>query len=376
MNLNGEFSDWLATNQVDENFLLRNLTGQSFPQWAVAPEAYGACDAAGVSADEAWALASRSLAAALPRLSRLIRYIHSRAPKCLEPKDGKPERAFTYDHGRRQLPFVSCSYRGTASDVLTIAHEFSHAVQIVASRNSVMPPLAREVCAFIGEHALLDWVRNSASPLSPHLEAAWAADNQSYMGVDAERLRKALAIRSGAYDYRWNYPVARVLACAIWRHWERAEVVKFFRSGHQAPYLLIGGTQAHQVPASRFDLPPLPADGGDTINLYRQIGVATLLDLQESDQTAPPDMELSRRYETLLGYMQSRSLFIALDSGHVPIGYATWQRDGVTIATAHSCVPHTDRLPLFLKSLSRTCPDVGRAVERACQAGEIERAAS
>ncbi|MBN7776745.1 hypothetical protein JYP49_05725 [Nitratireductor aquimarinus] len=138
-----------------------------------------------MSAEDAWALASQSLAAALPRLARLIRFVRNRAPKCLEPKAGKPERAFTYDHGRRQLPFVSCNYRGQASDILTVAHEFSHALQIVASAGSAMPPLAREVCAFIGEHALLDWARQNASPLLPRLEAAWAADNQCYMGADA-----------------------------------------------------------------------------------------------------------------------------------------------------------------------------------------------
>lgn len=373
MNLNGEFSDWLATNQVDENFLLRHLTGKPFSRQAFDPESAAVGEVADMSAEDAWALASQSLAAALPRLARLIRFVRNRAPKCLEPKAGKPERAFTYDHGRRQLPFVSCSYRGQASDILTVAHEFSHALQIVASANSAMPPLAREVCAFIGEHALLDWARQNASPLLPRLEAAWAADNQCYMGADAERLRKALARKSGAYDYRWNYPVARVLACAIWRHWERAEIIALFRSGAAAPSLLIGGTRTLRP---HFDLPPLPLDGGETVKLYRQIGVATLLDLQEGSGREQAGAELSRRYDTLLGCMQSRSLFIALDRENVPIGYATWERDEEKTITAHSCVPQTERLPFFLKSLSRACPDVGRVVERSCQLANRERPAS
>ena len=75
--------------------------------------------------------------------------------KTLVDQRNKPRRALTLDNGPTAFPTIFYSYRGEPSDSLTIAHEFAHALQIRASRGKFVPPIMREVCAFVGEWALI-----------------------------------------------------------------------------------------------------------------------------------------------------------------------------------------------------------------------------
>jgi len=77
------------------------------------------------------------------------------------------------------LPSIVVPWRsGCAAEALSLAHELAHAVQIRATPartpGGVMPPVAREVCAFLGERALLR--RCADEPEGAALHAAYCDD--------------------------------------------------------------------------------------------------------------------------------------------------------------------------------------------------------
>jgi hypothetical protein len=96
-----------------------------------------------------------------------------------------------------------------------MAHEFGHALQIRASRGKFVAPIVREVCAFLGEGALLSHaLHRNAAQYAP-LFQAWQADNHKYFGTHRDRLQVALLRPKSPYKYSWNYPIARHLAIQI-----------------------------------------------------------------------------------------------------------------------------------------------------------------
>ncbi|WP_025029421.1 hypothetical protein [Nitratireductor aquibiodomus] len=358
------FSEWLRTNRVDDAFLRRNLSDDAIPVFLTGAGASGRSVPPETSGEAAWEMAAQALTAGIPELSRLIRFVQTRVPRSFEVQQGRDGRAFTYDRGargargRKTLPFVSCPYRGTASDILTVAHEFSHALQIVSSGRSTMPPLSREVCAFVGEQLLLGWVRQARPALSPHLETAWLTDNSRYLGTDLQLLRTALECGSDTYDYAWNYPIARLLAQSIGQEWTRKKIAAFFKSGEQAPALLKAYHDRPCILPQRYVLPGMQDTGGTVSSLYRQIGGLLLLDLQDLDAGAV-DHSIGDRYARLLQSMQDGSVFLALDRQQVPLGYVLWQRngEGETVHLEHR-IACRQRLPDMLASLGNHCPQV------------------
>ncbi|WP_295805990.1 hypothetical protein [uncultured Nitratireductor sp.] len=362
------FSDWLEVNCIDEMLVRRNLVDRELPIFlpdiATVPEA----EVPRLSSEEAWALSAAALNAAIPELKRMIRFVEKRVPRCLEPQLEKPVQPFTYDRAGKRLPFVSCAYRGTASDLLTVAHEFSHALQIVGSAGSTMPPLAREVCAFLGELALLHWVRRSQPVLSPCLERAWFEDNSHYFGKHLKSLGKALNEGSEIYDYGWNYPIARLLAVSINGQWSGEELAGLFRGGAQAPALLARCLERAQILPQRFVLPVMRSGGGRSVCLYRQMGSILLIDLQDPAGERAEE-SIAQRYAFLLKCMQTQSLFLALDRQQVPMGYVTWgcDEDAGEACPIECHAADMERLPQLLSSLERHFPEVTARLRRMSQ---------
>jgi hypothetical protein len=183
-----------------------------------------------LTADEAWTLCADSMRVAFPNLKPEIEKIEAKTPKCLQPKGIKHPEPFTYDLGFPNLPFVSQHYSGRAKDLLMMAHEFGHAVQIVASWMSgegQMPPVVRECCAFIAEQALLDvGPGNSDALLAGH-----RADSAVYFGKNRRALYQALEDASTPYQYEWNYLLARMMAAHLWEKKGREGMTELFRAG-------------------------------------------------------------------------------------------------------------------------------------------------
>jgi oligoendopeptidase F len=160
----------------------------------------------------------------LPAHIKTIRIIQKNTPKCLLPLKKKSQRPFVVDN-EQSLPFISCYYTAKVADLIRIVHEFSHAVQIVASRahqnsqNTFMPPMLRECCAFLGEIALIDYFEKKNPGLFQQLKQVWFNDNLKYLLSDVKLLNIAINNNDSSYYcyYEWNYPIARLYAVMLRR---------------------------------------------------------------------------------------------------------------------------------------------------------------
>ena len=163
----------------------------------------------------------------------------------LTPSPGKPNIPFTLDRGADMPPLVSLHWRATPADPLALAHEYGHAAQIAATHatgSGPMPPLAREVCAFLAELALLDQMSGWRDTRQA-LHAAHMADDTIYLGRDATALRAALEDPVRPYDHRWNYPPARILAGRLFTGSDRQRLAALYAAGGRAPAVLASLTK-------------------------------------------------------------------------------------------------------------------------------------
>jgi hypothetical protein len=264
-------------------------------------------------------------------------------------EDGHPH---TIDHGTGQPPEIRMFWQGSAADLICLAHEVAHAVQLQLSAGSFMPPVARETCAFLGELALIDWARKTDTPLAAKLLSVWQEENEAYFGEDCDLLRSALADPDASYTYRMNYPLAR--AAAIVMHRSGADAQRLFRAGAEAMALLPLADIADLAGRLQNYLPPMPPPDAETpaTNAYRALGAMALLDIDfwkgESER------RIEDYYASLLHHLQTRTAFIALDDVHRPVGYATWRKaagdNAVTLT--RQAAPFGDHL-LLQKALQR-----------------------
>ena len=256
------------------------------------------------------------------------------------------------DHGAGQPPEIRMSWQGSISDLMCLAHEVAHSVQLQLSAGSFMPPVARETCAFLGELALIDWAKRSQTDLAAKLLRVWREENQRYFGDDCDLLRAALAEPECTYFYRMNYPLARAAAVVMWR--AGADLQRLFKSGADAMRLLPVAEIAAVAGLTQNYLPPLPQP--DTaqaaIDAYRALGAMAVLDIDfwkgESERS------IEDYYATLLHHLQNRTAFITLDEVRRPVGYATWRKaDGDnTVTLTRQAAPFGDHL-LLQKALER-----------------------
>lgn len=116
-------------------------------------------------------------------------------------------RAFTLHDDGTGHPLVAFRPKGRLSDLPTLAHEFGHAAQILASAGQPMPPVLREVCACLAERLVL---RRLAVTDPDRARVA-----QAFMAGRGLRHRQDLLVAldqpQATYSYNWNYPLARAL---------------------------------------------------------------------------------------------------------------------------------------------------------------------
>ena len=228
--------DWLEFNGLTREAVQRQLALIESLDGDVLDRS-GVQHLPGLTADEAWALSAYSMRVKFPDLKAEIDKIEMEAPKCLQPKRTKHPKPFTYDLGFQKLPFVSLHYHGRPADLLAIAHEFGHAVQIVASWQvgvGQMPPVAREYCAFIAELALLDTQKEKAKALL----ICHQTDDVVYYGENKVTLESALLHDQSHYRYDWNYPLARQLASRLINASETDQADAIFRAGQAGGQIL------------------------------------------------------------------------------------------------------------------------------------------
>ena len=205
--------DWLALHGIDREdctVLLADLARRE----PSAPSRCAKPDRTGETWEEEmmWPLAVAAVAELLPLHKATIENTFARSQKIVIPAERKTARAATIDHGPATYPTILYRLRGDASDVLMIAHEFGHALQIIASGGRFVTPVIRELCAFTAEIALLRYCKAHDPHRYGSLLENWQADSRRYFGKLATDFAAALADDENQYEYRWNYPLARLLS--------------------------------------------------------------------------------------------------------------------------------------------------------------------
>jgi hypothetical protein len=207
-------SDWLALHDLNPVTCRQIL--DLMPR--AAANARGKDDGLGYDAIDpelAWLRTVEAMRDFFPKQQGVIEDTFEKTTKIVLDEGEKSRRSFTLDNGPGTYPTIVYSYREAPIDSLVIAHEFAHAVQIRASRGKFIGPVIREICAFLGEGALLSYVLRRDTTLHTHLVQAWGEANRRYFGVQRERLQAALLTPDAPYKYTWNYPIARYLAIQL-----------------------------------------------------------------------------------------------------------------------------------------------------------------
>jgi hypothetical protein len=207
-------SDWLTLHELDPGTCRRMLDAMAC-QAVSEPAEEESSGYQAIGPDVAWTTAVEAMREFLPAQRSLIDDTFEHSAKIVVDERDKPSKSFTLDNGPGAYPTIVYNYLGAPIDSLVIAHEFAHAVQIRASKGKFVAPLLREICAFVGEAALLSHVGSRDTTLYTQLVQSWRQANRRYFGVQRERLQAALLTPDAPYKYTWNYPIARYLAIQL-----------------------------------------------------------------------------------------------------------------------------------------------------------------
>lgn len=231
----------------------------------------------------------------------------------------------TVDKGGATPPEVVLNWDGSPESQICLAHEAGHALQLMLSGGNFMPPVAREVCAFLAELALISWADINDPALAAGLRHVWNSDNDLYLLDDRDELLAALADPAAQYHYRLNYPLARIAAVRLFREGSREQVSTLFRSGGKAMSLVGLSKIAALLKPAESVLPPLPCtnDGSAALSRHQRLGAIALLD--SAYWKGEPERKIKDYYRSMQRHLEDGTLVLATDDLHRPTGYATWQ---------------------------------------------------
>jgi hypothetical protein len=195
--------EWLTLHEIDAA-TCRHLVGSAGSTTGPKPPD------APLNLSDPWGFVIGCLRHALPEAGPVLDRAAQEVRIDLAPDKVMFPRAFTLHDDGRGLPFISCPMKGRVSDVLTLAHELGHACQALLAPQRVISPILRETAAFLAEELVISAVE----------DREMAGDLQSLHKDKTTRLRtrhvpallRALDDPRHAYDYGWNYPIARDLA--------------------------------------------------------------------------------------------------------------------------------------------------------------------
>lgn len=211
-------ADWLKLHELSAAQCLGILQAWPEPQPPHKPQPNRG-QTSGLSADVVWDMAAAAMSAVFGRESAHLENVRLQTRCDFQPDPQKYQRAFTLNDGGQGAPVVVCNYRGFVSDIMVLAHEFGHASQIMACGAGFVPPVPREICAFLAELAMLDYLQVHVPEIHCSAQQVWQAACVKTWAKDRHDLRQFLSDPSGLdlpYSYQWNYPVARALALKLW----------------------------------------------------------------------------------------------------------------------------------------------------------------
>ena len=308
-----------------------------------------------ITAEDAWDLAAQAFHQAWPNQRHFIGQAQSQTTTQFCSDNNNPFTTHEEQPGPETTPTVTVAinYQGTADNALSVAHEFGHALQIHANNATFTPPVLRELAALICELVFLDYLRNSQHQLAQCIETAWHNKAHTYLSDDKPTLAAALQDPQALYSYRWNYPVAHLLATQLHSTLSMAELWSLIQGHWPVQQCLDSITNNQQ--GLRLDnyLPPITpaADEPAAIGAYRTLGIAALLDLENWQGLA--EQPIDQYYQLALTHLQNQTLLAATNKQHQPIAYATWQNQEESgIQLTHQAAPFGDHLQLqqYLKA--------------------------
>lgn len=231
--------DWLDLHGLDHHTCL-HLLDEIRRESAKIPACRSNSDQQPLSLDPdgVWTKIISAMCSFLPEQQKVIEETFQRSEKIAVAGKGKSRKALTIDHGPAKYPTIMYQYFGEVSDLLVVAHEFGHALQIRASEGEFMPPVMREVCAFLSERALFSSCSNEDAFLAENLLQYWQRSNHRFFGNLATNLQESLKNENAIYEYGWNYPIARYLALRIFTNFSRDSVWRVFRGEYSIKKVL------------------------------------------------------------------------------------------------------------------------------------------
>jgi len=319
-------SDWLNMHGVDAEAVkvtLRTLDTLGNPDQLCAFSRNR--EELDLNAEEAWRLASQALQHSMPKLSEAICCIAHDCERNFQAPEGN--RPYTFYRGPDKGPFISMHYNKLPEDVMCVAHEFGHALQYHISQGRTIPPVVREIAAFVAEEALLEFVKYRLPEMHLRLYKAWEEDNKTYFGRDLEQLYSALCSSRSQYCYEINYPMGRLIANRVYKDATKPSVMNIFRGTISLSAFLSFIKEKNGAIKMINHLPEIPKSENDppAIVAYRSVGIMVLLDIDS--RRGECENSICQYYSERLYHLQSKTAFIATNDERKPIGYALWNVD-------------------------------------------------
>jgi len=230
---------------------------------------------------------------------------------------------YTVDRGVDLPPLVVMNWGGQPTDLMCLAHEAAHALQIILSGNDTMPPIARETCAFIGELLLLRFAQKNDPALHLELEQVWLAENEHYLLENLDTLSDGLLNPGTPYHYNQNYPLARLAAVQLFTG-GGISLIDLYSSGAAAMKHLPIAEMAAQTAALANYFPhfPEPNPKRPKLDFYRNLGAITLLDIEANNSQVRS--KIQDYYSALKAHLFQDTVLIWLSEDQQPMGCATW----------------------------------------------------
>ena len=273
------FRDWMDVHKLDEQTLDRYLyVAIGFSETRLHPQPeINRSKFLNYELRQVWNLVAQAMDSFFPEKRKVLWEVRDHTELVINSADSPGrERSYTYHPEHDKNPTVSINFRNEPIDFLTVAHEFGHCVQLRATDDDFIPPMYREVGAFLGELVFLKYLATYVPELHVAIVDAWYRRNSYYLGKCSARLRKAKSSKLDSYKYEWNYPVARVFSCIAFDEIEGENMWALFSN-----LRLIVESMKEYMDSTKFIkkfglMPPIhPAQG--SLSSYRLLGVATLL---------------------------------------------------------------------------------------------------
>lgn len=207
-------ADWLGMHRLDQDLCRLLLEKQACPE-------KDSCDTRSTQIESVpdgpalWRLVADILAADLAPLASWVDEVMRTARVNFEPDKERHPRPFTLFHTGRGHVYVSCPLTRQARDVITVSHEFGHALQLVCCYGKPIPPVQREICAFVAEAVVVRGLGGRGAALAEPAAMKHAAFTCRDLGADLRQLLKHLDRPETPYRYDWNYPIARGIVKSV-----------------------------------------------------------------------------------------------------------------------------------------------------------------